>query len=161
MLDDAPDEAFSAHCASMERGSTALLNAILGNRPAKTPKSIKRALAEAPPRVRRLWPSWYRPPGIVFLYGNKLVADVADDFGVGLGELTGEGRRKNLVDARSVVVRILAERGWSSPRIARLIGRRDHSTILNLRDNFPIYAARNVTVAWSYERQRVRHGGAR
>lgn len=76
------------------------------------------------------WPEWYQPPQRSFFLSD-LVQSVADDFGISYGELIGDMRHKTFVDARSVVGAVLKERGWSYPRMARAIGRRDHSTAMN------------------------------
>lgn len=163
MLDehDAPEcEAAQYHRSRMEKGSRALLNALLASRPRKSPVTIANAIRRRPKVARKkgLWPRWYQPPRGVHSVGARLLHDVAEDFGITVGELIGKGRRERLIDARAVIVRILLERGWGCNRVARQIGRDDHSTVINLRDNFPIYAARDELVEWSYERQRVRHG---
>ena len=82
----------------------------------------------------------------------NVVESVARDFGIDPIEMTGKSRRKRLVHARSVVAMLLKQRGWSYPRIARAIGRGDHSTALYAVETFDIYAKHNVEVRESYHR---------
>jgi chromosomal replication initiation ATPase DnaA len=82
------------------------------------------------------------------------VQSVADDFAISYGELIGEGRSRHLVEARVVVVAVLRERGWSFPRIGKLIGGRDHSTIIWAHQNFDIHAKRNPRVLNLYKQYR-------
>lgn len=166
MFDEQPFEACQyeqAHCEMMERGSRALLTAIQGGRPvpevARTRAiwTAKHPAVKQPkfrPRKSGLWPIWYRPPSRPRLCSDTLDA-VAEDFGIRVGDLIGPSREGYLVDARAVVVMLLVSKGWSAPQIGRMLGNRDHSTILNLRDKFSIYAARNGRVGWSYDRRRM------
>lgn len=55
-------------------------------------------------------------------------------------------RVKPAVRARSIVIEVLYRRGLSYPRIASLIGRTDHSTIIHARKMFPIYCERDPKV---------------
>jgi hypothetical protein len=80
------------------------------------------------------------------MFGGDLLQTVADVFDISYGELIGQGRSRAFIEARATVAHILLKRGWSLPRVGKLLGGRDHSTIINLRDNFPIYAARNPLV---------------
>ena len=73
------------------------------------------------------------------LTGKQLVQAVADEFDISYGELIGECRKGYIVCARAVVANILRLRGWSYPRIGRLIGDRDHSTAINLVNKFDRY----------------------
>lgn len=56
----------------------------------------------------------------------------ADRHGVSFAEIVGPRRVKCFVDARSDVAFALRQVGWSYPRIGRLLGDRDHTTIMNL-----------------------------
>lgn len=91
---------------------------------------------------------------------RELIAEVAADFDIAVDEIVGVRRNLDKVHARSVVVRLLKERGWSLPRIGAVLGGRDHSTIINLYDKRDIYAARDARVSASYERNQ-RFGRAR
>lgn len=98
-----------------------------------------------------------RPPVIHngFFDVRALIQNVADDLGVSYGEVIGRSRLPRFIDARSVIVMVLLGRGWSLMKIARVINRSDHTTIRNLRDNFPIYCRRNPEVAEAFERYRM------
>ena len=55
---------------------------------------------------------------------------VAQSYGVSLDELLSRDRHKTLVEARQVVMWFLRERGYSLPEIGRLVGGRDHTTVM-------------------------------
>jgi hypothetical protein len=93
-------------------------------------------------------------PAQSFFSVVELIDRVADDFGYSHGEVIGDGREARMIDARSVIVRILRERGWSFPQIGRAIGGRDHSTIINMWVKRDIYARRNADVLESFNRHR-------
>jgi len=86
--------------------------------------------------------------------GARLLRSVADAFDITCGELIGEGRSRKFVEARAVVVVVLRERGWSYPRIGKLIGGRDHSTVIWAHQCFDIHAKRNPMVLDMYNRFR-------
>lgn len=70
---------------------------------------------------------------------SLLIHAVAQAFYIAPDQLLGDGRNKVLVAARAVVAKILRERNpavWSYPKIARAIGRSDHSTVINLIDTW-------------------------
>jgi len=104
---------------------------------------------------RTPWPKWYAVPGAC-LTGNNLVAAVARDFGFTGADLKGKARRYDLARARSVVVRIMLDRGVSSTQIGKILGGRDHSTILHSRDMFDAYSQRDARVGASYAFNRGR-----
>lgn len=69
------------------------------------------------------------------LFQVRLLKAVAHDFEIEPQNITGKDRHKRFVYARAVVIFILRERNpvvWSFPQIGKLLGGRDHSTILNL-----------------------------
>lgn len=80
-----------------------------------------------------------------------LIQNVADAMGLTYGEVIGDGRFAKLVDARSVIVKVLDARGWSHKRQARAINRLDHSTTINLCEKFDIYCRRNPLVGKLFE----------
>lgn len=86
--------------------------------------------------------------------GKRLVQSVADCFSITYGELIGDGRARRYVEARVVVVAVLRERGWSFPKIGRLLGGRDHSTICHAMNIFETYARRNPMVVKLFQRFR-------
>lgn len=83
---------------------------------------------------------------------KEVVAAVAIAFGLTYEELRGPRRDTQAVCARSVAVRILRDRGNSTSCIARYVGRRDHSTILNLLRKFNARAEQHPQVALAYQR---------
>lgn len=101
------------------------------------------------------WPTWYRPPGRRGVLPSQIVMAVATDFGLPFAEIVGRGRHRPLIHARAVIARLLRARGMSYPRIGHFIGGRDHSTILNLLENFDIYERMNATVGLSYDARRI------
>ena len=79
-------------------------------------------------------------------FASELIDYVAEQFGFTHGELIGSGREKSLVEARAVIVRVLRSRGWSYPRIGKLLGGRDHSTIISADSRFDVYCKRNPLI---------------
>lgn len=68
-----------------------------------------------------------------------LLESVAKSFGLCAKDLTGRQRNKWLSYARVTVVCLLLQRGNSTPVVGRILGRRDHSTIISLRDRLERY----------------------
>lgn len=102
-----------------------------------------------PPKVRKArrsavqfmprkdpWPSWYKPPAprsIQYMLPQQaLLASVARYHDVSVDDIMGGDRHAAFVDARRIIAAVLMARGWSYPRVGKFIGRRDHSTIINL-----------------------------
>lgn len=102
-----------------------------------------------------LWPKWYSPPAARYFSHRALIASVARDFDMNPDDLTGKRKGSPYVHARSVVARILKERGWSAPEIGRKIGGRDHSSVLNSIKNFDIYDKMNPLVGESYRAHKL------
>lgn len=72
--------------------------------------------------------------------GKALATSVARAFGLSYKDITGPSRAVKNVCARAVIAKLLRERNrevYSYPRIAKEIGRRDHSTIHNLLGIWP------------------------
>lgn len=62
---------------------------------------------------------------------NEILFFTAQKYSVSVAELKGERRDKNMVRARhECFYRISKELGYSLPKIGRLIGGRDHTTVL-------------------------------
>lgn len=61
---------------------------------------------------------------------DRLIAAVADAFGVAPTDVIGPGRDEVVVKARLVVVWALRQEGLSLPKIGRILGGRDHTTVL-------------------------------
>lgn len=67
--------------------------------------------------------------------GKATLLAVSQLSGFTVDELKGEGRKMPLVHARWAVVHLLSKRGWSAGKIGRLLGGRDHTTILHALDH--------------------------
>ena len=63
-----------------------------------------------------------------------IVSWVADKHGLALEAMTGDGRRAPVVHVRRIACVLLDHAGYSTPVIARAIGRRDHTTVLHHLD---------------------------
>jgi len=109
-----------------------------------------------PPVAGPLWPSWYEPPHLARAVGNELLRDVARCFGLTVADLKGRGRDTMLVQARSVCARLLRDRGLSYPHVGRILGGRDHSTIIHALDQFGMYCNANAMVRDTYQLMRAR-----
>lgn len=103
-----------------------------------------------------LWPKWYSPPVPPRLPLDRMLAFVAGHYGVTIRELKGQGRQRPLVNGRSVIAKVLRERGLSYPVIARLIGRSDHTTAMNLVETFDTRAKYNPEIMPLYHELKVR-----
>lgn len=115
-------------------------------------------MATISPPTKALWPAWYSPPTNPPFSASRIVLSVADCLGISGAAVTGQSRARLYVRARGVVAQILHERGWSSPMIGRVLGGRDHSTVLNLLDKFPVYC-REEQVHAAYELYRCPRPG--
>jgi len=82
---------------------------------------------------------------------RDVVATVAKAFGLSYAEVVSDGRRTELVCARTVAALILRERGNSYPQIGRYLGNRDHSTIINLVSKYEKRLARHPEMGVVYE----------
>ncbi len=91
-------------------------------------------------------------PFIGLFQFKALAASIAEDFGVTAEAVLGKGRFRKLILPRLVLTKLCLERGMSSCQIARKMGGRDHTTILNQRDKFDAYARLYPEVARSYAR---------
>jgi chromosomal replication initiation ATPase DnaA len=79
-----------------------------------------------------------------------VISLVEAEFALPSGAIVGRGRKTVQVFARSIVVRILRDRGVSYPRIGDLL-RRDHSTILNMDRKWPVYISQCPKVLEVYQ----------
>ena len=61
----------------------------------------------------------------------RVIASVAEGFGVTPADLVGPGRTAPIARARFAAMRALKLRGLSYPRIGSLLGNRDHTTIMH------------------------------
>lgn len=103
-------------------------------------EAVKRA-AEAVPDKRPPANPFYKAP-----FGKKLIAEVCDELDLEVEAVLGAGRNRWLVDCRALVAVLLREKDpirYSFPQIGQMLGGRDHSTIVNLVQNFDIYCKRS------------------
>lgn len=90
-------------------------------------------------------------------FADALVSRVCDGLGISLKEFLGASRKKRLVAARALVVRVLRERNslmYSYPRCAAIVGRKDHTTMIHAYHNFETYCAQFPEVAKVYDELR-------
>jgi chromosomal replication initiation ATPase DnaA len=93
---------------------------------------------------------------------KALIRAVAFELGLTVDDITGKSRIMRNVEARAVVAKLLKERDvkrYSYPVIGRILGNRDHSTIINLLDKFDIYCRRNQDVWETYKKLGGRDAG--
>lgn len=110
----------------------------------------KRTVEWTPPAPNASpWPKWFKPHG-QRLPADMLIRRVAQAFNLTAADLVGKERRGDIVGARAVVARILRDRNISYPTIGRLMGGRDHSTIVNCIAKFSIYERRDPRVLQAY-----------
>lgn len=102
-----------------------------------------------------MWPRWYNPPVPARMPLSDMLRFIADHYGVTVAELRGAGRCPALVGGRSVAARILRDRGLSYPTIARLLGKRDHTTIMHLVSTFHDRARKYPEITMLYNTLRV------
>ena len=91
---------------------------------------------------------------------DRVMNFVAYRFGVLPDEIRGPSRKRNLVNARAVLCRVLRDRGVSYPVAARMIGRSDHSTAINLVGSFETRCRYYPKVGDTYQAIREREGRA-
>lgn len=101
-----------------------------------------------------LWPKWYSPPAIKRHFASDLIAEVAADYGITVAQLKSACRSHNLVASRRVVCKILRDRGLSFPVIGRLVGGRDHATVIHAVRMFDANPKQDAKMVEVYERRR-------
>lgn len=102
--------------------------------------------------VKPTIPAWYVPRSERPRLHTDTLKAVADAFHITVDELKGPGRARDYVDARAVVVHILRQAGLSFPRIAQILNRSCHTTIINLWETWDHRIKRNPTMAELSER---------
>jgi len=66
--------------------------------------------------------------------GTVILREVAQQYGVSVEDIISARRDQKVVRPRQIVMyRLCYETDWSLPRIGRLLGDRDHTTVLNGR----------------------------
>ncbi|MEO1908781.1 MAG: helix-turn-helix domain-containing protein [Citromicrobium sp.] len=106
------------------------------------------------PAIRAHYKALAAQPGRGKLTASQLLEAIAAEFDATPEDIRGRSRSRPLPGARSVFTRIMRERGLSFPAIGRLIGGRDHSTLIHLSRMFVTYASRDERVADTYLRYR-------
>lgn len=91
---------------------------------------------------------------------EQIITKVCDALDIPREAFCSESRQKYLVAARSLVVKLLRERNttvYSYPRIAEIVGRGDHSTMINSMRKFDHYCDLFPEIADLYAE--LREGG--
>lgn len=80
-------------------------------------------------------------------FSQKLAFEVADELGLKLEKVLSGSRSRECVEARALIYILLREKDplkYSYPHIGRLMGGKDHSTIIHsIREFFPVFCKRN------------------
>ena len=84
-------------------------------------------------------------------FPGELIGLVARSFGLTVEQMLSPARVRQLVAARSVVAKVLHERGYSYPRISKLLGKSCHSSAINMVRTFDARATRFPDMARVYE----------
>ena len=116
---------------------------------------------KAPPEREKVF-RFRKPPPVYesTAYADQLIEDVAQALGITRTELLSASRFKFLVAARSLVVKLLRDRNpevYSYPRIASIMKRLDHSTMIYAHQQFGHYCKLYPVVADLYAE--MREGG--
>ena len=75
-------------------------------------------------------PAWYLPPPYKAHTGLEIISSIARDHGLTADDLTGPSRVPAVCVVRRCAMKALRAKGWSTPRIGRLLNR-DHSTVVH------------------------------
>ena len=78
------------------------------------------------------WPKWYRPP-VKPLRIDSMVMAACEAYCITKAEFKGSGRVSEFVRPRQAVCYVLRTRrtDMSFPQIARVVGKKDHSTVIH------------------------------
>jgi hypothetical protein len=109
----------------------------------------------SPARVRDyivVSPSIENPFRLPLNLSAAVIGSVAKSFAMDAQELTGSSQTRRHCAARFIVYRLLSDYGYSSAKIGRLVGGRDHTTILNGLSRFDAFVIRDPFVAAVYDR---------
>jgi chromosomal replication initiator protein len=107
----------------------------------------------------KMWPNWYRPKG-VRPAASDLIDYVARYFGIPRAQIIGDVRAKEVVIPRHIVMAILRTRGLSYPAIGRIMGGRDHSSVIHACKTLPDRVRRDGELmdAWQAARAYAQGG---
>jgi chromosomal replication initiation ATPase DnaA len=79
--------------------------------------------------MKPLWPAHYRPPRRALVH---IIDDVCEREKISRDDLLGPRKLRHLCRARAAIAVELRSYGLSYPTIGRVLGGRDHTTIMNL-----------------------------
>ena len=114
--------------ASMLARAAAIRNRLRGPDPAPKLRQVAPLQLPKPPAIVE---PVLHAPRLATSKGRALVVEVAKANGIGWRELVGEGRSQRLVIPRNeVAFRLVTEFGMSYAKAGRVLGGRDHTTIL-------------------------------
>lgn len=74
---------------------------------------------------------------------DEIVMEVCKYYGITVTQLLGRSRKKEIKDPRHVASYILCKCGYSLKAVGKILGNRDHTTIINSRDRV-IYDLENM-----------------
>ena len=101
--------------------------AFFGQRPNNGPR-----VKPAPrPKPEALAPLPEPTPQKTFALPAEIIAEIARVKRISPGDITGKSRLSHYLPARNLTAHVLRHRGWNLPAIGRIMGGRDHSTIVN------------------------------
>lgn len=63
---------------------------------------------------------------------KEIIGEIARQMRMRPADITGRKQQPEYVNARSAVALTLRSFGWSYPRIGKVLGNRDHTTVINL-----------------------------
>ena len=75
--------------------------------------------------------------------GSILIEIVAKQLLLRVDDIASAKRFRPLVHARAVVAMVLIENGYSFQRVGKVLGGRDHSSVIHLTDQFETYCERD------------------
>lgn len=105
---------------------------------------------KSPPKPEHL-PALTNPPSMG--PGKKTIYQVAGLLGVSVEDMLSPNRGRKFAEARCLAVRLLRERNpvvYSFPRLAKMLGGKDKSTIIYVWQNFDVFVKRNPRVFDAY-----------
>lgn len=83
---------------------------------------------------------------------KRVIASVARAYGMEADEIIGEGRTRRHCKIRFIIYRLLTDCGFSSTKVGRAVGDRDHSTVLSGLRQFEVHYERDEFFAAVYNR---------
>lgn len=95
---------------------------------------------------------------VELLPSRRIIKGTAAAFKMSVADLLGKDRHKRFVVARAVAIRLLREQTWSDgtlrfsyPQIGRMMGGRDHSTVIHAINNFELYCRLHPEAKAAYD----------